>query len=56
MKPKDKETPRNKCSPLDMHPENVDEATLINVLEILVASGKVNRDDILAAWKLAFTA
>jgi hypothetical protein len=39
-----------------MRGENIDEEQLIRVLEILVAAGKISRDDVLRAWQLAFFA
>jgi len=52
MKPRKDNIVQNECNPLDQFPENSDESALITVLEILVASGKVSKQDIMAAYSL----
>lgn len=56
MKPKNENIARDDISPLEMTPKNVEEENLKTTLEILVASGKVTKDDVFMAWRLAFTA
>ena len=56
MHPSNKDLPRNEASPLDMRPESVEEANLQATLRILVASGKITKEDVMMAWKLAFSA
>ena len=56
MQTLDESKRRDEVSPLDLAPENVDESNLKNTLEILVASGKISREDVMNAWELAFTA
>jgi hypothetical protein len=56
MKPTDNSQARNEANPLEMQPESVEEANLIRTLHVLVASGKITKEDVMSAWRLGFFA
>jgi len=41
-------------TPFDMTPENTDERSLIQLLEVLVSAGRLRIDDIEHAWALVY--